>query len=101
MADATPGEVTGAEESLFQALRAQRQQIARREGVPAYVVAHDRSLRDIARLAPKTLAELQLAHGMGPAKARRYGGELLDAVRRHEPDARGTASAASPPGTSR
>jgi len=49
--------------------------------VPPYVVASDRSLRDIAVLRPKTLTELQSAHGIGPAKATRYGDGILAVVR--------------------
>jgi ATP-dependent DNA helicase RecQ len=45
--------------------------------VPPYVVASDRTLRDVARLVPRDLAELEQAHGIGPAKASRYGAELL------------------------
>jgi ATP-dependent DNA helicase RecQ len=46
----------------------------------AFVVASDRTLRDIALLRPRTLDELQLAHGIGPAKADHYGRRILDAV---------------------
>jgi ATP-dependent DNA helicase RecQ len=46
------------------------------------VVASDRTLRDIARLRPGTDHELQMAHGIGPAKADRYGVQLLAAVRK-------------------
>jgi ATP-dependent DNA helicase RecQ len=45
------------------------------------MVASDRALRDIARLRPRTLEELQLANGIGPAKAKQYGAGLLDVVR--------------------
>ncbi|RIK89338.1 MAG: ATP-dependent DNA helicase RecQ, partial [Proteobacteria bacterium] len=66
--------------ALFDALRRWRLELARREGVPPYVVASDRTLRDVARLRPRDLAELEQAHGIGPAKAQRYGGELLALV---------------------
>jgi ATP-dependent DNA helicase RecQ len=45
------------------------------------VVATDRALRDIAALRPSTLDELALAHGIGPAKLRKYGAGLLEIVR--------------------
>jgi ATP-dependent DNA helicase RecQ len=48
--------------------------------VPAFVVASDRTLRDIALLQPRNLDELQLAHGIGPAKADRYGRRILSTV---------------------
>ena len=65
---------------LFEALRSHRLEVARSESVPPYVIATDRSLRDIAELRPSSLAELQLAHGIGPAKAEKYGAGLLSVV---------------------
>ena len=67
-------------EPVFEALRLLRLELAREESVPAFVVASDRTLRDIAVLRPKTLDELMLAHGIGPAKAERYGAKILAAV---------------------
>ena len=57
--------------------------MAHAAGVPPYVVATDRALRDIAALRPASLDELEQAHGIGPAKAARYGAGLLEVVRRH------------------
>ena len=68
---------------LFEALRRHRLEVARAESVPPYVVATDRALRDIAALRPTTAAELEQAHGIGPAKVSRYGAGLLEVVRRH------------------
>jgi ATP-dependent DNA helicase RecQ len=50
--------------------------------VPPYVVASDRTLRDVARLRPGDRSQLEQAHGIGPAKAERYGAELLAVVLR-------------------
>ena len=72
---------------LFEALRHHRLSVARDEGVPPYVVATDRALRDIAALRPGNDEELALARGIGPAKVRRYGRGLLDVVQRHAPAA--------------
>jgi ATP-dependent DNA helicase RecQ len=66
--------------TLFEALRAWRLTRARAESVPPYVVASDRTLRDVARLRPRDRAQLEQAHGIGPAKAERYGAELLAVV---------------------
>jgi ATP-dependent DNA helicase RecQ len=65
---------------VFEALRLLRLELAREENVPAFVVASDRTLRDIALLRPRNLDELELAHGIGPAKADRYGQRILSAV---------------------
>ncbi|HEX2484672.1 MAG TPA: RecQ family ATP-dependent DNA helicase, partial [Myxococcota bacterium] len=83
----------GADAALFEALRRHRLEVARAEGVPPYAVATDRALRDVAALRPATLADLELAHGIGPAKAKRYGPGLLEVVRRAAP-----APAAPPSG---
>ena len=55
--------------------------MAREIGAPPYVVASDRTLRDIARLRPVNSDELALAHGIGPTKVRRFGEGLLGVVR--------------------
>ena len=68
-------------QDLFEALRHHRMELARKENVPPYVVASDRTLRDIALMRPHNLEELKLAHGIGPAKADRYGDGLLSIVR--------------------
>ena len=74
-------ELDDAARDLFEALRAYRIEAARAAGVPPYVIASDRSLRDIASLRPQTVAGLQLAHGIGPSKAEKYGEALLAVVR--------------------
>ncbi len=68
-------------QALFEALRRHRLEVARSLGTPPYVVASDRTLRDIARLRPRTLEELRLAHGIGPSKIRRFGEAFLGVVR--------------------
>ena len=69
-------------QALFEALRHYRMTLAREEKVPPYVIASDRTLRDIVLLRPASLEELKLAHGIGPAKAEKYGDGLLSIVRR-------------------
>ena len=80
--------------ALFQRLRAHRMQLATRDGVPPYVVASDRSLRDLALLRPSSREQLLLAHGIGPAKADKYGADLLAVIADH---ARGGASTGAAP----
>jgi len=69
-----------AAQAAFEALRAARLAIAQQEGVPAYVVAHDRTLRAIAELRPDSLDALREVPGLGTAKIDRYGEALLDAL---------------------
>ncbi len=66
--------------TIFEALRQHRLDIARQDGVPPYVVASDRTLRDLARLRPRNLEEMKLAHGIGPAKAERFGAGFLGVI---------------------
>lgn len=68
-------------QALFEQLRAHRLEVAKTEEVPPYVIASDRTLREVALLRPRDLHELQQAHGIGPTKAERYGEGLLDVVR--------------------
>ena len=68
----------------FEALRAFRLTTAQSEGVPPYVVASDRSLRELAVISPVRKEDLTLAHGIGEAKAEKYGDgflRVLNAVR--------------------
>ena len=66
---------------VFEALRAHRLSVARAESVPPFVVASDRTLRDMARNRPTTETQLLSVYGMGPVKAARYGAGFLEVVR--------------------
>jgi ATP-dependent DNA helicase RecQ len=50
--------------------------------VPPFVVASDRTLREMAALRPRTLGELTRVYGIGAAKAERYGHGFLEVVAR-------------------
>jgi len=80
VADREPVELDAAALALFEALRRHRLAVARTEGVAPFIVASDRTLRDIAALRPRDLAELERAHGVGRHKAARYGAGLLEVV---------------------
>jgi ATP-dependent DNA helicase RecQ len=77
---AEAAELDAAAQGLFEALRRHRLTVARAEGVAPFIVASDRTLREIAMLRPRTLDDLQLAHGVGRHKAERYGAGLLQVV---------------------
>lgn len=63
---------------LFENLRHWRGETAREQGVPAYVILHDRTLHELALRRPPDLAALMTVPGIGEAKARRYGPALLE-----------------------
>jgi ATP-dependent DNA helicase RecQ len=65
----------------FEKLRTRRAAIAKERGVPAYVVAHDRTLVEMAARAPRSPAELLQVFGMGPARVESYGDEFLSVLR--------------------
>ena len=65
---------------LLARLRSWRSEKARAQGVPAYVILHDRTLHEIASLLPDSPPALLGVPGIGLAKARRYGDELLALV---------------------
>jgi len=51
--------------------------IARRDGVPAFVVFHDRALAELAARRPSDLSQLATVPGIGPRKLALYGDQLL------------------------
>ena len=66
---------------LFDALRGLRTRLAREQGVPPYVIFHDATLREIARLRPGSTGELMQVGGIGAGKLERYGDAVLAAIR--------------------
>ena len=65
---------------VFERLRAWRAAAAKEQGVPAYVIFHDATLREIAARAPSTLAELGTVSGVGEHKLAKYGQQVLDTL---------------------
>jgi ATP-dependent DNA helicase RecQ len=85
---------------VFAALREWRAGIARDEGMPAYVIAHDATLAAIAESRPATLAALRRVKGMGPTKLEKYGDGILEVLASVEPpgpsDTNGVSAEAPP-----
>jgi ATP-dependent DNA helicase RecQ len=73
------GEIVNPE--TFERLRAVRKRLADAEGVPAYIVFSDAVLREMAKHAPQTHAELLGIPGVGPVKLERYGEAFLEVLR--------------------
>ncbi len=65
---------------LFERLRAWRVAAARRHGVPAYVIFHDSTLKEIARMRPSSLDGLRGISGVGARKLEAYGSEIVGLV---------------------
>ena len=71
---------TEREERLWQALRKWRQERARAEEIPAYMVCGDKTLRDIVEKMPRGLGGLRSIYGLGEAKIDKFGDEILEVL---------------------
>ncbi|SEB99207.1 DNA helicase RecQ [Streptomyces sp. TLI_105] len=75
-----PVDLPAAAVPVFEALRAWRAATAREQGVPAYVVFHDATLREIATRLPATVEELGTIGGVGEAKLTKYAEGVLETL---------------------
>ena len=87
IAPRSPGRTETGDAALLGILRAWRSEVARKRGVPAYVVFHDATLDGIATSRPTTLAQLRGIPGIGDKKLEHYGDELLALVNARRADA--------------
>ncbi len=81
-------ELPEALQPVFEALRAWRAAAAKEQGVPAYVIFHDATLRELATRQPSSVAELGTVTGVGESKLAKYGDQLLEVL--------GSAAVAAP-----
>jgi superfamily II DNA helicase RecQ len=77
--------------ALYRALRTWRNERARAEGVPSYIIARNVQLVEICRRLPRTLAELKEIEGIGEATCKKYGQDILA----HIPPATAEANASA------
>jgi len=73
-------ELAASDEPLFERLRAWRAAVAREQGMPAYVIFHDATLRAIAALHPTSLEQLGTVSGVGQNKLAKFGQQVLDTL---------------------
>ena len=71
-------EVPEQDRALWERLRACRKRLADAQGVPPYVIFHDRTLREMLDVRPRSAAELLGVNGVGQAKLDRYGEAFLE-----------------------
>ena len=76
-------DLSASDAALFQILRQWRADTAREQGVPAYVILHDKTLRELSETRPVSHGLLAGITGMGSAKIEHYGQELLTLIREH------------------
>jgi ATP-dependent DNA helicase RecQ len=70
----------GVDRGLFERLRELRLVLARGRGVPPYVIFHDTTLREMARLRPRSAAALRDIYGVGQRKAEDVGLAFLEVI---------------------
>lgn len=68
---------------LFSALKNLRNDLARKKGLPSYIVFNDKSLHDMCNLMPRNDTEFLLVHGVGQSKLDNYGSQFLEVIRDH------------------
>ena len=75
-----------ADPELYSILKDLRKKVAKKMGLPPYVIFQDPSLESMATTYPITIEELADISGVGMGKARRYGQEFVNVIRRHVED---------------
>lgn len=69
--------------ALYSMLKDLRKKMSKHLGVPPYVIFQDPSLESMATIYPITLEELQNIPGVGQGKAKRYGAEFCELIKKH------------------
>jgi ATP-dependent DNA helicase RecQ len=71
------------DEALFESLRQLRREIAAERAVPAYVILHDATLRELASVRPTTVEALRYIRGMGERKLTDFGARVVECIKTH------------------
>ena len=72
--------LSAAEQAIFEKLRWWRVETARKHNVPAYVIFHDATMREIAKMKPGNLDDLRNVSGVGERKLESYGKEIVSLI---------------------
>ena len=72
------------DETLWEALRTRRTELASKQGVPPYVIFHDSTLREMVALRPRTPDDFSGLAGVGDTKLRRYGDDFIAVIMTHD-----------------
>ena len=84
--DETPvrgGATCAVDPELYQMLKDLRKRMSKEYGIPPYVIFQDASLEAMATIYPETIDELQNIPGVGAGKAKRYGEEFCELIKKH------------------
>jgi len=86
---AISGAMQEGDKALWEALRKQRTELASEQGVPPYVIFHDKTFMEMVERRPQTLDEMGQIIGIGEKKLELYGRGFLDIIKRHKEGERG------------
>jgi ATP-dependent DNA helicase RecQ len=75
--------LTARQNNLLAALKLKRLDLARAQKQPAFIILSDAVLIEMARVSPKTAAEMKMISGMGPVKIERYATTFLEVIAKH------------------
>ena len=81
--DRMDGAAGALDPELYAMLKDLRKKMSKKLNVPPYVIFQDPSLEQMATMYPITLQELQNIQGVGAGKAKRYGAEFCELIKRH------------------
>jgi len=68
------------EELILSALKEQRTELAREQGVPPYIIFHDSTLLEMMKLRPINLEQFKRLNGVGQAKLEKYGRQFIEVI---------------------
>lgn len=85
-------ELGPADPELFEALRTWRKQLATEQGVPPYIIAHDKTLSALSAIKPQSQNELLKVPGFGPKKVETYGTDIVRVIQTTKGDTGQNAS---------
>ncbi|MCK4710877.1 MAG: HRDC domain-containing protein, partial [Gammaproteobacteria bacterium] len=77
-------ELRDIDQDLFEELRQCRYNLSQKEGVPPYVIFHDKTLIEMARIRPESLKDMTLIAGIGEKKLEKFGSQFLDILQQHQ-----------------
>ena len=75
--------MAGGDEELFQLLRRKRTELAHRQGVPAFILFGDKSLKDMATIKPATREAFATVYGVGDYKLNAYADAFLEVINQY------------------
>ena len=83
------GEWAEIDPELFQVIRRKRTELARNQGVPAFIIFGDKSLRDMARIKPTTREAFASVYGVGDYKLGAYAEAFIEVIKKYLQGQRG------------